>query len=100
RKYVNLFRGMLHHAPGGEGFTLRSRFDAGGLKLALVCAWGRGRYTTVDYGVFEQSILSQLVELDPADVLRKGTAAADPASVLRAELAVVRGQISALRADV
>jgi DNA invertase Pin-like site-specific DNA recombinase len=101
-KYVNTFRGLLRHARDGEGWALHNKGTAAKPELVLLNAAGvdgRGRCWTFPYGVFEEAVLGQLKEVDPADVLPRRQEAAGRLDVLRAKLVAVRHDLTALKAD-
>jgi DNA invertase Pin-like site-specific DNA recombinase len=102
RRHVNLFQGMLKHSRDGGGFALHGKRYRGELKLYVVSSAsreGQGRHTCFSYPVLEQAVLSQLKELNPADVLPRAKAGLDRAAQVRGELAKVRAQIGGIKAD-
>jgi DNA invertase Pin-like site-specific DNA recombinase len=99
RKWVNTFQGLLVNALDGEGFFIHKKRShlmlegAGG-------ANGRGKSQTFPYDVFEEAILGQLREVNPADVLpTPETDKPKTVDVLRAKLANIRADIAGLQAD-
>jgi DNA invertase Pin-like site-specific DNA recombinase len=97
RKWVNAFQGLLVNALDGEGFFLHQKRERLMLESAAG-ANGRGKSATFPYDAFEQGVLGLLREVDPAEVLPKEPAE-NRATVLRAKLASVRGDIAGLQAD-
>jgi DNA invertase Pin-like site-specific DNA recombinase len=105
RKHVNVFQSLLVNALDGEGFHLHNRggWDNRKTQLHLVNnagVNGRGRTQTFPYLVFEEAILSQLSEVNPADVLPKPEAQKPSAvETLRAKLRNIRADIAQIQAD-
>lgn len=104
RKWVNLFRGMLTSAIDGEGFYLHQRVEPGGTKKTFfLCnhagTSGRTRTMTFPYLPFEEAVLRLLREVDPREVLPKGSRGPSRAEVLRARLANVREDMASIKAD-
>jgi DNA invertase Pin-like site-specific DNA recombinase len=100
-RHVNIFQGLLRHAPDGEGFVLSNRRTEDDPRLVLVpaaAAGGRARGCRVPYDVLEQAVLSRLREVDPAEVLPKKPGASR-ADVLRATLANARRDLEAIQDD-
>src|SRR5262245_48929035 len=75
RKHVNLFRGLLTHAPDGEGFFFQPGTTAKKVRHAVLRSKAgsdsRGKEVTFPYLVFEEAVLSLLAEVDPKEVLRQ-----------------------------
>jgi DNA invertase Pin-like site-specific DNA recombinase len=102
RKNVNLFRGLLTHAPDGGTFFLHQKRPQDGCPLVLCNSAGpegRTRTVTFPYHVFEQAILSLLREVDPEEVLPRAKQTPSQADVVRAKLANVRADLAGLKAD-
>jgi DNA invertase Pin-like site-specific DNA recombinase len=101
-KYVNTFKGLIRHARDGEGWVLHNKQTAKDPFLLLVSATGsegRDRCYTFPYAVFETAILSQLREVNPADVLPRQDDTGNRVDELRARLALVRQDLAAIKAD-
>src|SRR5262249_32853095 len=102
RKHVNLFRGLLTHAPDGEGFFFQPGTTAKKVRHAVLRSKAgsdsRGKEVTFPYLVFEEAVLSLLAEVDPKEVLRQDKAPSR-AEVIRAQLANVRSDIASIQAD-
>jgi DNA invertase Pin-like site-specific DNA recombinase len=96
----NLFSGLLRDARGGGTYRAAGRQDNGCVGRVLINSSyedGKGRAVTFPLNTFERAILSQLAELDPAEVLpRPGPAEAD---LLRGELERARERKAALEAE-
>jgi hypothetical protein len=100
RQYVNIFGGMLVHARDGEGFVIQNRGTTAKPELLLLNSTGRcgrSRNYTFSFATFEEGILSQLRELDPASILPRESAEASKADALRAKLAGIREDIAGIQ---
>ena len=101
-RYVNVFKGLLHHARDGEGYVLSNNKTTAAPQLVLINASGmegRAKCHTFPYPVFEEAILSQLREVDPHDVLPSEGDAPNKADVLRAKLDNVHSDLAGLKED-
>jgi DNA invertase Pin-like site-specific DNA recombinase len=101
-RYVNLFKGMLRHARDGEGFLLHNKGKRGRPELLLLNATGnagRSKCYTFPYFVFEEAILRELREVDPAEVLPRQMVTPDKIEVLRAKLQNVRADLARIQED-
>jgi hypothetical protein len=96
RKHVNTFRCLVTNARGGGAFHLAQRSEG---PLILRDVGGPGPESAFPYLVFEEAVLSRLVEVDPADVLPRAQAGPTAAEVLRARLKNVRADVAALQAS-
>jgi DNA invertase Pin-like site-specific DNA recombinase len=98
---ANLFGGLLRNARDGSTYYAATRSNNGMVSRMLLnqsSIEGRSRCYTFPYATFENAVLSQLREIDPADVLGRKDGPADTA-VLRAELSWVRERKTALAAE-
>jgi hypothetical protein len=97
-----VFKGLLKHARDGEGFVLHNKGKKDKPELVLINATGEGgrdRCFTFPYAVFEEKVLSLLLEIDPRDVLPRREDEVSRADVLRARLADVRRDVAGLQED-
>jgi DNA invertase Pin-like site-specific DNA recombinase len=103
RKYVNVFQSLLTSALDGEGFFLHNRGSERKTQFVLINNAGyagRAKVQTFPYLIFEEAILGQLAEVNPADVLpRAETDKPSRVLVLRAKLKNIRVDIADLQAD-
>jgi DNA invertase Pin-like site-specific DNA recombinase len=100
RKYVNVFRSLLHCANDGEGFVLYNRGTCKEPCLILTNyagIGGRGPTYTFPYLVFETAILRLLREVKAKDILPKEKAAMSQEDVLRAKLNNVRADMAQIQ---
>lgn len=98
---ANLFGGLLKNARDGCTYYAATRSDNGCVSKVLLnqsSIEGRSKCYTFPYATFEKAILSQLREIDPADVLGQGDGPAD-ATVLRGELDWVRERKAVMAAE-
>jgi DNA invertase Pin-like site-specific DNA recombinase len=102
-RYVNTFRSLLRHARDGEGFLLHNKATRAKPELLLINTRGNegrdDRMYTFPYFIFERAILGELKEVTAADVLPRQVDEVNRADELRAELASVRDDMAALKAD-
>jgi DNA invertase Pin-like site-specific DNA recombinase len=101
-RHASAFKGLLVHARDGEGFVMNNQGTREKPRLVLLNAAGmdgRAPYSTFPYPVFEEAVLSQLLEVNPRDVLPSEKQERSRADVLRAKLADVRADVAQLQAD-
>jgi DNA invertase Pin-like site-specific DNA recombinase len=98
---ANLFGGLLRNARDGGTYYAATRSDNGVVSRVLLnqsSIEGKSRAWTFPYATFERALLSELRELNPADVLGRPEGPAD-ADVLRGELDWVLERKAALAGE-
>src|SRR5262249_22572514 len=101
KNVANLFGGLLRNARDGSTYYAATRSDNGMVSRVLLnqsSIEGRSPCSTFLYATLESAVLSQLREIDPADVLGRKDDPAD-AAVLRGELSWVRERKTVLAAE-
>jgi DNA invertase Pin-like site-specific DNA recombinase len=103
RRHVNVFRGLLVHAPDGESLQVRNKGTAAAPRLVLINAAGyegRGVSRSFPYEVFEDGILSRLREVKAMDVQPSKGTGPSKADVLKARKDNIEADLASLKADV
>jgi DNA invertase Pin-like site-specific DNA recombinase len=100
-KHVNLFKGLLRHAPNGETFYLRNMDTAEKPHLVLVASSaveGRGKYVSFPLIPFETEVLEHLHEIKPSDVL-DWDGPTEKRNGLQKQLESIGQEVAQLKAD-
>jgi hypothetical protein len=69
---LNLFAGLLRHARDGGTYFCRTLGKKDKNRRVLMNSWaqeGRAKCYSLDYGIFEEAVLSMLREIDPRAIL-------------------------------